>query len=807
MSNQEGTTDEVSSEASTFSSTDTNEAKEVPESSDTSTKQGTSSSALAKSSATKIPRSPRSSSAPTPPNPTHAATSGAHTTSSSSDTPPTSSQSEASTTDSPSGSTINGTPRTPEIEGNLSNLLSLSLRKHIEERRRLEAEIKELQALYNEAKESRARAEKMAKDRVVKIQNDSNTNKKLTEFFGTPLFRHDLENSRSSLQRTASLVNVVAERRKDMAQRKEQLEAEERLKEGEKISRKFFGEEKFERNNLNALHDASFAAFFRNYQTQTHIDDSSEDEGEDSSTSKSKEQGSVQQDHTASSSAPTASPSSPSLEEPQKQSTATATGGATSTPQKTTGGTTVGPSGKDEDEETESTDSLLGSFVGLRKSYLRELEEFDEVLKRTQGSPDDHVQFLHETLTKLMKEHRELQAKARASEENTQFLESFSAGVKLFEKQEDGSPDQDATDWKKPTSSKGSRRKKRPSSGSDQQPQQSAEKENEKESAMITTQTTTTTTKEAEKNNKRGSKKRAGKRKKRSSERNILSHPQKVPSDVVVKKYHEISYDELELDSTPLGNGAFGVVYKGLWRGTTVAVKKLMVMLNEEEVYNFKREASLMEKFSNHPNIVKFCGISTEFPHYCIITEYSERGCARDALMKHPDVPWKTIVRMALDAAAGVLHLHCESIVHRDLALRNLLVSKDWKVRVADFGLARMIPKETYAKTRGNIGAVRWLAPEVILKHIYSEKSDVYSFGIVMWELVTRGEEPFDNIDNVLEVAIGIMNNALRPEIPKDCPPEWEKLMCACWDQDPEKRPDFAEIHKQLKTYLDSLPD
>lgn len=111
------------------------------------------------------------------------------------------------------------------------------------------------------------------------------------------------------------------------------------------------------------------------------------------------------------------------------------------------------------------------------------------------------------------------------------------------------------------------------------------------------------------------------------------------------------------------------------------------------------------------------------------VTEFMERGCVRDALTQNADLPWKTIVGMALDAAAGILHLHAEHIVHRviskpssfcdawklidrfliyqDLALRNMLVSRDWRVRMADFGLARMMPKDTYAKTRGNIGAIR----------------------------------------------------------------------------------------------------
>jgi len=237
-----------------------------------------------------------------------------------------------------------------------------------------------------------------------------------------------------------------------------------------------------------------------------------------------------------------------------------------------------------------------------------------------------------------------------------------------------------------------------------------------------------------------------------------------------------------------------------------VAVKKLMVMqFTEAEVYNFKREASIMEKYSNHPNIVKFCGISTKFPHYCIVSEFMERGCVRDALAKNPSLPWKTIVGMALDAAAGILHLHAEHIVHRDLALRNMLVGRDWRVRMADFGLARMMPKDTYARTRGNIGAVRWLAPEVISRSVYSEKSDSYAFGIVMWELLTRGEEPFADKVNIMEVALGIINEGLRPTIPKGTPPEYHDLMVCCWAKNADDRPDFVQIHRRLKAYYDTL--
>ncbi len=89
--------------------------------------------------------------------------------------------------------------------------------------------------------------------------------------------------------------------------------------------------------------------------------------------------------------------------------------------------------------------------------------------------------------------------------------------------------------------------------------------------------------------------------------------------------------------------------------------------------------------------MVRFCGVCTKPPNLCIVTQYLPFGSIDTLLIKRQlDVDIKSIVKMAKDAASGVLHLHLEGVIHRDLAARNLLVDRDLSVRVTDFGMSRI---------------------------------------------------------------------------------------------------------------------
>ncbi|GBG81326.1 hypothetical protein CBR_g32000 [Chara braunii] len=160
----------------------------------------------------------------------------------------------------------------------------------------------------------------------------------------------------------------------------------------------------------------------------------------------------------------------------------------------------------------------------------------------------------------------------------------------------------------------------------------------------------------------------------------------------------EWEIDNTELDfhnSRIIGRGAFGVVQIAVWRGTKVAVKKILRSLEQDQhtIRDFQEEVSLLPLL-RHPNIVQFMGAVTLNPPLMLVTEYLPKGDLFEMLSqeKHLNVP--QILRYTLDIARGMNYLHShkpEAIVHRDLKPRNLLLGDGGHLKVADFGLSKLI--------------------------------------------------------------------------------------------------------------------
>jgi len=276
----------------------------------------------------------------------------------------------------------------------------------------------------------------------------------------------------------------------------------------------------------------------------------------------------------------------------------------------------------------------------------------------------------------------------------------------------------------------------------------------------------------------------------------------------------EIDYKELFLEAKPIGNGAFGVVYRGFWRGAPVAVKRLRV----EEVYKndgdrflkeFRAEAKMMNLLANHPNVIRLVGVCTKPPNFCLVSPLAQHGSMEDLLMspKGKHLPEKVLWQMARDAASGILHLHFERVIHRDIALRNMLVGENYRVYVNDFGMSRLKTTESnYSKTVSALGPVKNMAPEAILEKKYSEASDAYSFGTLLWQLTTR-KHPYSDLD-ALEVVIETSKGTLQPPpIPDNMHPVVARLVGACWDPVPSQRPNFQQIFNTLHMLHARTPD
>ncbi|KAI7749733.1 hypothetical protein M8C21_015588 [Ambrosia artemisiifolia] len=219
---------------------------------------------------------------------------------------------------------------------------------------------------------------------------------------------------------------------------------------------------------------------------------------------------------------------------------------------------------------------------------------------------------------------------------------------------------------------------------------------------------------------------------------------------------YEILWEDLTIGEQ-IGQGSCGTVYHAMWYGSDVAVKVFSRQeYSDDVISSFRQEVSLMKRL-RHPNILLFMG-----------------------------------------AARGMNYLHhCHPpIIHRDLKSSNLLVDKNWNVKVGDFGLSRL-KHETYLTTKTGKGTPQWMAPEVLRNEQADEKSDVYSFGVVLWELTTE-KIPWDSLNSMQVIgAVGFMNQQL--DIPKDVDPQWASLIESCCCSDPQSRPTFQEILDKLK--------
>ncbi|XP_010453242.1 PREDICTED: serine/threonine-protein kinase EDR1-like isoform X1 [Camelina sativa] len=260
----------------------------------------------------------------------------------------------------------------------------------------------------------------------------------------------------------------------------------------------------------------------------------------------------------------------------------------------------------------------------------------------------------------------------------------------------------------------------------------------------------------------------------------------------------EIMWEDLQIGER-IGIGSYGEVYRAEWNGTEVAVKKFLDQdFSGDALTQFKSEIEIMLRL-RHPNVVLFMGAVTRPPNFSILTEFLPRGSLYRLLHRpNHQLDEKRRMRMALDVAKGMNYLHTShpTVVHRDLKSPNLLVDKNWVVKVCDFGLSRM-KHHTYLSSKSTAGTPEWMAPEVLRNEPANEKCDVYSFGVILWELATS-RVPWKGLNPMQVVgAVGFQNRRL--EIPDDIDPTVAQIIRECWQTEPHLRPSFTQLMRSLK--------
>eukprot|EP00051_Salpingoeca_urceolata_P016824 m.226081 g.226081 ORF g.226081 m.226081 type:complete len:1255 (-) comp18789_c0_seq9:65-3829(-) len=285
-----------------------------------------------------------------------------------------------------------------------------------------------------------------------------------------------------------------------------------------------------------------------------------------------------------------------------------------------------------------------------------------------------------------------------------------------------------------------------------------------------------------------------------------------------LQKVWDVSPDDVELKHQ-VGRGAYGEVWYAEWCGREVAVKVLhaaLLSLDEQTTVEFQQEAAFL-KTLRHKNVVLFFGAGSfadEQPF--IVLEYMARG-SLGQILANPRTPLELVrkLQFALDAAYGMRHVHSIGRLHRDLKSDNLLVSKSWVVKIADFGTGRLVStgKTEQSSERPSVvrdkwrtmtsqqGTLCWQAPEVMTGELRydGQAADVYSFGMTVWEILTR-KRPFANVD--VDAILQGVPKGLRPDLPINISPEEHSavlLLQRCWDGSASLRPGFGEIAAALE--------
>ncbi|TGZ71661.1 hypothetical protein CRM22_002516 [Opisthorchis felineus] len=308
-----------------------------------------------------------------------------------------------------------------------------------------------------------------------------------------------------------------------------------------------------------------------------------------------------------------------------------------------------------------------------------------------------------------------------------------------------------------------------------------------------------------------------------------------------------ISVNDLEYDPTapPLGTGAFGVVYCGVWRLSKAALLKhgchgpqqfavaIKVIQNdfqispgfsapsspvgngrtldpEEEarraaartaIEELLQEAKVMASVE-HRHCLPLIGVCLTRERHCLVSMFLELGSLDRYVKDHrAELNSLTLLSWAEQIADGMSYLEMRGIIHRDLAARNVLVQRRDLVQITDFGLAKMLEgrDEDSVVVRAGRVPIRWLAIETLQDSIYSHKTDVWSYGVTLWEIFTFGRRPYEEVETK-DIKDHVMKGG-RLTQPDICTLDVYMVMVRCWIEDAVSRPTFVELQRTFNNF------
>ena len=255
-----------------------------------------------------------------------------------------------------------------------------------------------------------------------------------------------------------------------------------------------------------------------------------------------------------------------------------------------------------------------------------------------------------------------------------------------------------------------------------------------------------------------------------------------------------------------IGAGGMADVYKGRDQmlNRYVAIKVLKKQYKEDEnfVRKFRSEAQAAAGLM-HPNIVNVYDVGEDRGLNYMVMELVEGITLKEYIERKGRLSHKETISIAIQMCSGIGAAHASGIIHRDIKPQNIIISKDGKVKVTDFGIAKAVTSNTVSTNA--MGSVHYTSPEQARGGFSDQRSDIYSIGITLYEMVT-GQVPFDG-ETTVEVAMKHLQQEITPpsELVPDIPYSLEQIILKCTQKSPERR--YESTNALIQDLKHSLVD
>ena len=239
-----------------------------------------------------------------------------------------------------------------------------------------------------------------------------------------------------------------------------------------------------------------------------------------------------------------------------------------------------------------------------------------------------------------------------------------------------------------------------------------------------------------------------------------------------------------------LGKGGFSEVFLIQKKNKYYALKKIYIKnISKEDLNYYKNEVKILSSF-NSEYIVKYYNSFANDEYLDILMDYcgdNLKNFIKSYSENNEAIQEKIIMKIIMEICLGLKEIHTAKVIHRDLKPENIFIGKDYKVKIGDFGVSKIL-ESYHQKAQSIAGTSHYIAPEIEKRQKYDFRVDIYSFGCIMYELFTLNEYYIDKLDE------------------KDCKinmdfysKEWQNLIESCLQKDFHKRPFIDEVVKKLQ--------